>query len=728
MSSNEGSEVEVSEQRRKSARILALEEEKREKQKRNLRAIANNTNNLSNKGKAILSGNIGPFRYEPLQHHGRVFSSKSTTMPPLTMKRGRNQKRLEDVDLSSLAQSLAQQDSECQTNGNTLTGNDQQPNGQSSIQRKPEKRIFECILDLLQRKDKYKIFAKPVDPKEVENYYTIIKEPMDFGTMRTKLHEGRYTSLEQFESDVFLISSNAIHFNSSTTIYYKEARRLQELAQTVFGVVRTDPNKLDSQFSLTRGGREPKILPTISEIKGPRTRLRRPTGLRASQLGSRDDWNSTSPRRGRPPISRPWAAFASDKESQVSAVYNAPKTVVESLLRFVKELGPTAQKVAARKLNQDLPKPPNPTPSQTPLIPPKQTITQPLLLPSPPISSPPRTASNNLLRNPINSANSPGISNAAYNQKITFLKFLLRNPPSPSSGIQINEPKTNNDIDLMFPFKQATYDLLGKMPVSVNVTGANRTYPSGQNINVAQQQQQMTNTQNSKFRLASHLKVIPVYDPNNGKRFRTVDMIAESNKRWKQLAIDQGDHDDQDHDQQFRNWQPMIRGKQKVVDHGDNNDEKLASTNWQSRAKDFVYRESNFLSPMIPAETTSFQTAYGSAQAGTSSISNYLMNSSTNSLANNLTHTNPSMEGFGKGVSSLQMMPSNDHDRNPFPYASPSTQLGFLPTPLCNETSSVVHDHGAGASTSGCGHQRINFTQELLPLMDSPPPDLDLQL
>ena len=389
-------------------------------------------------------------------------------------------------------------------------------------------------------------------------------------------------------------------------------------------------------------------------------------------------------------------------------------------------MGPTAQKVAARKLNQYLPKPPNPTPSQTPLILPKQTITQPLLLPSPPISFPPRTASNNLLQNPINSANSPGSSNAAYDQKNTFLNLLLGNPPSPFSGIQINEPKTNNDIDLMFPSKQATYDLLGKMPVLDDfITGTIRTYPSGQNINVAQQQQQMTNTQNSKFRLASHLKVIPVYDPNNGKRFRTVDMIAEANKRGKQLAID---HDDQDHDQQFRNWQARIRRKQKVVAHGDHDDEKLASTNWQSRAKDFVYRESNFLSPMIPAETTSFQTAYGSAQAGTSSTSNYLMYSSTNSLANNLTHTNPSMEGFGNGFSSLQMMPSTDHDRNLFLYASPSTQLGFLPTPLCNETSSVVHDHRAGASTSGCGHQRSNFTQELLPLMDSPPPDLDLQL
>jgi len=34
---------------------------------------------------------------------------------------------------------------------------------------------------------------------KVEDYYAIVKEPMDFGTMRAKLHEGMYRSLEQFE-------------------------------------------------------------------------------------------------------------------------------------------------------------------------------------------------------------------------------------------------------------------------------------------------------------------------------------------------------------------------------------------------------------------------------------------------------------------------------------------------------------------------------------------------
>ncbi|KAI7984400.1 Bromodomain and PHD finger-containing protein 3, partial [Camellia lanceoleosa] len=82
-----------------------------------------------------------------------------------------------------------------------------QPSVMSPVPFMPEKRILELVLDILQR-DTHEIFAEPVDPKEVEDYYEIIKEPMDFGTMRAKHHEG----------------INAMHFNSTGTIYFKEVR------------------------------------------------------------------------------------------------------------------------------------------------------------------------------------------------------------------------------------------------------------------------------------------------------------------------------------------------------------------------------------------------------------------------------------------------------------------------------------------------------------------------
>lgn len=43
---------------------------------------------------------------------------------------------------------------------------------------------------------------------KVEGYYNIIEEPMDFGTMRAKLQEQIYTTLEQFEVCSFINSDS----------------------------------------------------------------------------------------------------------------------------------------------------------------------------------------------------------------------------------------------------------------------------------------------------------------------------------------------------------------------------------------------------------------------------------------------------------------------------------------------------------------------------------------
>ncbi|KAK4742526.1 hypothetical protein SAY87_000527 [Trapa incisa] len=128
--------------------------------------------------------------------------------------------------------------------------------GQMSIvpleTRLPKKHVLELVLDTLQRRDAYEIFAEPVNPEEVEDYHEIIEEPMDFGTMRAKLHEGMYESLQQFERDAFLITENAMHFNSPTTLYFRQARAIHELAKKVFCLVKTDPEKFELQFSGTR--------------------------------------------------------------------------------------------------------------------------------------------------------------------------------------------------------------------------------------------------------------------------------------------------------------------------------------------------------------------------------------------------------------------------------------------------------------------------------------------
>ncbi|KAJ8763685.1 hypothetical protein K2173_003157 [Erythroxylum novogranatense] len=112
----------------------------------------------------------------------------------------------------------------------------------------PEKRILELILDKLQKKDTYGVYAEPVDLEELPDYLDVIDHPMDFATVRKKLGNGLYSTLEQFESDVFLICSNAMQYNAPETIYHKQARAIQELAKKKFTKLRIDTEHIEKDI------------------------------------------------------------------------------------------------------------------------------------------------------------------------------------------------------------------------------------------------------------------------------------------------------------------------------------------------------------------------------------------------------------------------------------------------------------------------------------------------
>ncbi|KAL4300444.1 hypothetical protein AHAS_Ahas17G0201500 [Arachis hypogaea] len=121
----------------------------------------------------------------------------------------------------------------------------------------PDKKLLLFILDRLQKKDTHGVFSEPVDPEELPDYHDIIRHPMDFGTVRKKLDGGLYTNLDQFESDVLLICSNAMQYNSPDTIYYRQARAMQEIARKDFENLRQDSDDSEPQPKIVQRGRPP---------------------------------------------------------------------------------------------------------------------------------------------------------------------------------------------------------------------------------------------------------------------------------------------------------------------------------------------------------------------------------------------------------------------------------------------------------------------------------------
>ena len=65
-------------------------------------------------------------------------------------------------------------------------------------------------------------------PTQVPDYYDVIKHPMDLSTMKKKVEENAYSTLNDFEKDFYLVWHNATIYNHKDTIYYRAAIRVKE--------------------------------------------------------------------------------------------------------------------------------------------------------------------------------------------------------------------------------------------------------------------------------------------------------------------------------------------------------------------------------------------------------------------------------------------------------------------------------------------------------------------
>ncbi|XP_073224542.1 uncharacterized protein [Cicer arietinum] len=213
----------------------------------------------------------------------------------------------------------------------------------SSQNNGPDKHVLESVLDFLQRKDSDDLFGEPTNPDMVKDYHIIVKEPMDFGTMRAKVHEGMYTTLEQFKYDVFLLCFNAINAYPDTSRYHKVAETIGCHAVKIFEDLNADPEnfKLELSFNKKRQTKKP---------------LERKPRVSTKVVGRSNNTNLSKV----PKTEKRFTYQLPCNKSLITEFQNAnkpnfelkidPSNYKESILRFVKDCGPIAQKVAAQKI------------------------------------------------------------------------------------------------------------------------------------------------------------------------------------------------------------------------------------------------------------------------------------------------------------------------------------------------------------------------------------------
>lgn len=75
----------------------------------------------------------------------------------------------------------------------------------------------------------YYVFGQPVDPEAlgVPTYFEIIKNPMDFGTIREKLEQGKYSEPQELLEDAQQVFINCFTFNLSDDMVYHMGRELE---------------------------------------------------------------------------------------------------------------------------------------------------------------------------------------------------------------------------------------------------------------------------------------------------------------------------------------------------------------------------------------------------------------------------------------------------------------------------------------------------------------------
>lgn len=69
--------------------------------------------------------------------------------------------------------------------------------------------------------------------RQVPDYYVHIEQPMDFTTMREKIAEQKYRTMDDFEADLDLVVMNCISYNSKDTVFYRAALKLRD--QVIWG-------------------------------------------------------------------------------------------------------------------------------------------------------------------------------------------------------------------------------------------------------------------------------------------------------------------------------------------------------------------------------------------------------------------------------------------------------------------------------------------------------------
>ncbi|XP_046755391.1 bromodomain-containing protein 7 isoform X1 [Gallus gallus] len=119
---------------------------------------------------------------------------------------------------------------------------------QEEVEQTPLQEALNQLMRQLQRKDPSSFFSFPVTDFIAPGYSMIIKNPMDFSTMKEKIKNNGYQSIEELKDNFKLMCTNAMTYNKPDTIYYKAAKKLLHSGMKILSQERIQSLKQSIEF------------------------------------------------------------------------------------------------------------------------------------------------------------------------------------------------------------------------------------------------------------------------------------------------------------------------------------------------------------------------------------------------------------------------------------------------------------------------------------------------
>ncbi|XP_029464378.1 bromodomain-containing protein 7 isoform X1 [Rhinatrema bivittatum] len=118
----------------------------------------------------------------------------------------------------------------------------------SEEEQTPLQEALNQLVRQLQRKDPSAFFSFPVTDFIAPGYSMIIKHPMDFSTMKEKIRNNEYQSIEELKDNFQQMCTNAMIYNKPETIYYKAAKKLLNSGMKILSQERIQSLKQSIDF------------------------------------------------------------------------------------------------------------------------------------------------------------------------------------------------------------------------------------------------------------------------------------------------------------------------------------------------------------------------------------------------------------------------------------------------------------------------------------------------